>query len=182
MSFSVESIVNLLEAHPHLLLFPLVLVEGPISTIAAGLLAAAGVMVLPIAYAVAVTADLTGNTFYYLLGRSARYPKTGKLLVRLGLSQEKLTKMEVSFGRNYGKALVGAKIADFTTIPVFLAAGLSKVGYGRFLAWTGAATVLKSGSPEAPQRRPVCSAAAAHTAQTVLGTTLRSEESVGVRR
>ena len=145
MSLSAEAILNLLEAHPYLLLFPLVLVEGPISTVVAGLLVATGVMVLPIAYAVAVIADLTGDSFYYLLGRSARYPRAARLLDRLGFTQEKLTTMEASFGRNYGKALVGAKVADFAAIPVFLAAGLSKIGYGRFLAWTAAATVPKSG-------------------------------------
>ena len=145
MSLSVETILNLLQAHPYLLLFPLVLVEGPISTITAGLLVATGIMVWPIAYAVAITADLTADTFYYLLGRSTRYPGAKRLLTRLGLTQEKLTAMEALFGRNEGKALVGAKIADFAAIPIFLAAGLSKVGYGRFLAWTAAATLPKSG-------------------------------------
>ena len=145
MSLSIETISALLKAHPYLLLFPLVLVEGPISTITAGLLVATGIMVWPIAYVVAVTADLAADTFYYLLGRSARYPRAGRLLARLGLTREKLTAMETLFGRNEGKALVGAKVADFAAIPVFLAAGLSKVGYGRFLAWTAAATVPKTG-------------------------------------
>ena len=53
--------------------------------------------------------------------------------------------MGASFGRNAGKALVGAKIADFAAVPVFVAAGLTRVGYGRFLAWTAAATVPKAG-------------------------------------
>ena len=144
MSFSIETVLALLEAHPYVLLFPLVLVEGPISTIAAGLLVAMGFMDWPIAYAVAVTADLTGDTFYYLLGRSARRPGAARLLARLGLTQEKLAAMEASFGRNEGKALVGAKVADFAAVPVFVAAGLTKVGYGRFLGWTAAATVPKA--------------------------------------
>jgi hypothetical protein len=33
--------------------------------------------------------------------------------------------MGASFGRNAGKALVGAKIADFAAVPVFVAAGLT---------------------------------------------------------
>ncbi len=53
--------------------------------------------------------------------------------------------MEASFGRNEGKALVGAKVADFAAVPVFVAAGLTKVGYWRFLGWTAAATVPKAG-------------------------------------
>lgn len=145
MSLSVDTILSLLESYPYLLLFPLVLLEGPISTVAAGLLVATGLIGWPVAYAVAVTADLTGDTLYYLLGRSARRPRAARLLARLGLTEEKLAVMESSFGRNEGKALVGAKVADFAAVPVFVAAGLTKVGYGRFLGWTATATVPKAG-------------------------------------
>ena len=145
MTIPVETMLSLLEAHPYLLLFPLVLVEGPVATIAAGLLVAAGLIGWPVAYAVAVTADLTGDTIYYLLGRGARRPRAARLLARLGLTRERLAAMEVSFGQNDARALVGAKIADFAAIPVFTAAGLTKVGYGRFLGWTLAATVPKAG-------------------------------------
>jgi hypothetical protein len=42
-----------------------------------GLLVAAGLIGWPAAYAVAVTADLTGDTLYYLLSQSARHPRAG---------------------------------------------------------------------------------------------------------
>ena len=144
MGLSVDTMLSLLAAHPYLLLFPLVVLEGPISTIAAGLLVATGVMSWPVAFAIAVTADLSGDTFYYLLGRSARYPRIARRLARLGLTQEKLAAMEASFRRNDGRALVGAKVVDVASVPVLVAAGLTKVGYGRFLAWV-AATVPEAG-------------------------------------
>lgn len=144
MGLPVEAILSLLEAHPYLWLFPLVLVEGPIATVSAGSLVATGFMSWPVAYAVAVAADLAGDTLYYLLGRSARRPRPGRLLVRLGLTWEKLAAVEASFGRNDAKAIVGAKIADFAAIPVFVAAGMTKMGYGRFLGLTLAATVPKA--------------------------------------
>ena len=145
MGLSVDTMLSLLAAHPYLLIFPLVVLEGPISTIAAGLVVATGVMCWPVAFAIAVTADLSGDTFYYLLGRSARYPRIARRLVRLGLTQEKLAAMEASFRRNDGRALVGAKVVDVASVPVLVAAGLTKVGYGRFLAWVAAATVPKAG-------------------------------------
>ncbi len=144
MSFPVETIMPMLEAHPYLLLFPLVVLEGPISTIAAGLLVATGVIGWPAAFAIAVAADLTADTCYYLLGRSARCPRIARRLARLGLTREKLAAMEASFKRNDGRALVGAKVVDLASVPVFVAAGLTKVGYGRFLAWMAAATVPKA--------------------------------------
>lgn len=42
-----------------------------------------------------------------------------------------------------GQGACGAKVGDFA-VPVFVAAGITKVGYGRFLVWTTAATVPKA--------------------------------------
>jgi membrane protein DedA with SNARE-associated domain len=142
---SVEALVSLLEAHPYLLLFPLVALEGPLATICAGFLVSAGLMSWPFAYGLAVTADLTADTLYYLLGRSALHPRVGRLLDRLGLRRERLAAMEASFRRNEARALVGAKVTDFAAVPIFIAAGLSKVGYGRFLAWTTSVALPKTG-------------------------------------
>ena len=75
----------------------------------------------------------------------------GRRLARLGLTLEKLAAVEASFKRNDGKALVGAKAVDFASVPVFVATGLTKVGYGRFLAWMAAATRWL------PRRRCGCS-------------------------
>ena len=142
---SVEALVSQLEAHPYLLLFPLVAVEGPLATISAGFLVSDGLIGWPVAYTLAVTADLTADTLYYLLGRSARRPWAGRLLHRIGLTQERLAAMEASFQGNDARVLVTAKVADFAAIPVLIAAGLTKVGYGRFLGWNAAATIPKAG-------------------------------------
>lgn len=144
MSISVETVLTLLEANPYLLLFPLVLLEGPVSTVAAGLLVAAGLMEWPLAYAIAVTADLAGDSLYYGLGRGARRPGVGGVLSRLGLTPERLGALEASFSGNAGQAILGAKVVDAAAVPVFVAAGLTKVGYRRFLGWTLAATAPKA--------------------------------------
>lgn len=144
MTLSVETVLSLLEAHPYLLLFPLVLLEGPVATIGAGLLVATGLMSWPLAYAIAVVADLAGDSLYYGLGGGARRPGAGRLLARLGLAPERLAAMETSFSGNVGRAILGAKVVDAAAIPVFITAGLTKVGYARFLGWTLAATVPKA--------------------------------------
>lgn len=144
MSLPIETVLSLLEAHPYLLLFPLVLLEGPIATIAAGLLVATGVMAWPVAYAIAVTADLAGDSLYYAAGRGARRPGVGGLLSRVGLTQERLAVMEASLSGKAGRAILGAKVVDAAAVPVFVAAGLTKVPYWRFFGWTAAATVPKA--------------------------------------
>ncbi len=142
---SVEALVYLLEAHPYLLLFPLVALEGPLATICAGFLVSAGFMSWPLAYALAVTADLTADTLYYLLGRSARHPRVGCLLHRVGLTQERLAAMEVAFRSKEARTVVGAKVTEIAAVPMLITAGLMKMGYGRFLAWNASVALLKTG-------------------------------------
>jgi membrane-associated protein len=141
---SVETLFSLLEAHPYLLLFPLVAVEGPLATLCAGLLVAAGLVSWPLAYPLVVAADLLGDAFYYLVGRSARRSRLRGHLPRFGLTDERLAELGRAFRKNEGKVLVGAKVADLAAIPTFVAAGLVRVGFGRFLAWTLAATLPKA--------------------------------------
>ncbi len=139
-----DEILSLLIAHPYLLLFPLVMIEGPLANIGAGELIAAGLARWAPAFTLVVAADLAGDTLYYLLGRSGRRPWAGQYLIRLGLDEEKLARLEGSFDRNGAKALVGAKIADFAAIPTLAAAGFAGMKYGRFLVWDLAATLPKS--------------------------------------
>ncbi|MGH3085781.1 MAG: DedA family protein [Rubrobacteraceae bacterium] len=141
---SIDALVSLLEAHPYLLLFPLVMVEGPLATICAGVLVSAGLARWAPAFILVVAADLAGDTLYYLLGRSGRRPGASRLLARLGLDEERLATLEESFDRNGAKALAGAKIADFAAIPTLAAAGLLGMNYKRFLAWDLAVTIPKS--------------------------------------
>jgi membrane protein DedA with SNARE-associated domain len=145
VSFNADILTSLLSAHPYLLLFPLVVVEGPLATVCAGFLVSLGLMSWPFAYPLAVTADLTGDTFYYLLGRSGRRPRVRHHLARSGLTARRLARLEGAFRKkNLAKTLVGAKIADVAAIPALVAAGLAKVGYGRFLAWDSVATLPKT--------------------------------------
>lgn len=139
-----EAVLSLLEAHPYLPLFPLVMLEGPLATICAGFLVAAGLASWPLLYPIVVGADLTADTLYYLLGRSARRPRPRRLVRGLGLTAGRLAILEKEVRTNAAKVLVGAKVVDVVAIPVLVAAGLAKVGYGRFLAWNAAATLPRA--------------------------------------
>lgn len=143
-SIDAQALVSLLSTHPYLLLFPLILVEGPLATVCAGFLISVGVMSWPLAYLLAVTADLTGDSLYYVMGRSGRHPRVHRHLARLGLTGRRLARLEGALRNDLPRTLMGAKIADIAAIPALVAAGLAKVHYGRFLAWDSVATLLKT--------------------------------------
>lgn len=141
---SIETVLSVLGAHPYLLLFPLVMIEGPVATVCAGALVATGVLDWSAAFAIAATADLAADTLYYLLGRSSRRPRVKRLLHRLGIKEGKLARLEGEVRKNGARALLGAKVFDLAAIPVLIATGLAGMGYARFLAWNTAATVARS--------------------------------------
>jgi membrane-associated protein len=144
VSLAAETLLSQLGAHPYLLLFPLVVLEGPLVTLCAGFLVSAGLMNWPPAYALAVTADLTGDTLYYILGRFGHRPLIRGFLAHLSLTEGRLARLEESLTKNLAKGLIAAKFVDFTAIPMLVATGLARIEYRRFLAWNLAATVPKS--------------------------------------
>lgn len=130
--------------HPYLVLAPLVLVEGPLATIAAGALAAAGAASWAAVWAVVVAADLAADCAYFLLGRAGRRPWPARLLRRLGLDEERHQRLSKALSAHLPRTIIGAKIADVAAVPTLLTAGLSEVPLRRFLPWTAGATAVKS--------------------------------------
>ena len=133
-----------LQADPYLLLFPLILVEGPLATLLAGALVAAGAMTFPLAGVLAVAAEVTADAAIFTAGRLSRGPRARARLARLGLTEARRGALEAGVTRNLPGLLAGAKVADAAAVPVILAAGASGVGPARFLAWSAALSIPKA--------------------------------------
>lgn len=140
----IATLWSVLATHPHLVLVPLVLVEGPLATVLAGSLVATGVLLWPAALALVIGADLVADCVYYLLGREGRRPWARRLLRRLGLDETRQQRLSSALGARLPQVLLGAKIADIAAVPTMLAAGFSGVALRRFLTWNGAITLVKS--------------------------------------
>ena len=138
-----EALWQWVQAAPHLILFPLVLVEGPLATVLAGSLVAAGSIALPSAALIALVADLTADTGFFLLGRLGREGRGRRFLHRLGLTDERATALEARLGSNLPGVLAAAKVVDVAAVPALLAAGLSGIPYSRFMFWNVLLTAPK---------------------------------------
>ena len=144
MSPYVQVLLSLLEAHPYLWLFPLAVIEGPLVAMVAGSMVSLGLVSWPLAYPLVVGADLLGDTAFYLLGRFGHRPQVRRALGRLGVKRSSLDALEAVFLKRGARVLVGGKLTHFAGAPVLAAAGLARVGYGRFLLWNLVATIPKS--------------------------------------
>jgi membrane-associated protein len=126
-------IVTLLAQYKYQLLFPLLILQGPLVAVVAGFLASGGVFKIG-ALSVAVTiADLISDTIIYSLGRWGRGKLINKYGRYVGLTDQRLEKAE-SFVNKHGHwALVVGKVAYSLGAPTMFFAGVSKMKYAKYI-------------------------------------------------
>jgi len=144
MFFSLDQIVALLLQYKYMILFPIVVVEGPIATVICGLVAALGHMNLAIAYVVVIAGDLTGDVIYYLMGYWGREKFIEKWGRYVGLNVERVVHLEGHFEKHGSKMLLFGKLAHGIGAIFLVAAGLVKMPFLKFFWANTAATLLKS--------------------------------------
>ena len=142
--FSLDDVVALLAHYRYAVLFPLVIVEGPIVTVLAGLLVSFGKLAFWWVYAVAIVGDLTGDIALYFLGALGKRGIAGKWGRWMGLTENRLEKMEHHFKKHLGKTLILGKLAHGVGAGVLLGAGAARVSFGRFFWYNFVATLPKS--------------------------------------
>jgi membrane protein DedA with SNARE-associated domain len=131
-------------SRPYLVMFVLMALEGPLATIASGMLVTAGTMAFPAAAALAIAADVGMDSVIFLAGRLSRRARTPRLLIRLGLTEQRRSEVQATLSRSLPATLLAAKVADAAAVPVIATAGWSGVAYRRFLLWNLAVTAPKA--------------------------------------
>lgn len=135
MSFTF--LLGLLIEYKYFILFPAMILEGPTSTILASFLsspAGGHIMDVYTVFIIAVIADITGDTLYYLIGRLGkgvmveRYPK------RFSISPLRFSRIEDYFKRHGAKTVAIAKVTHSLGWPAMVGAGSSRMPYSRFLS------------------------------------------------
>ncbi|OHA19735.1 MAG: hypothetical protein A2836_00210 [Candidatus Taylorbacteria bacterium RIFCSPHIGHO2_01_FULL_45_63] len=141
---SLEAIIALLTTYKYLLLFPIVVVEGPIITVIAGFLSSLGQLNFFISYAIAVVGDVVGDCIYYALGFYGRQKFIERWGRFLGITLERVEKMDKHFEKHSGKTLIIGKLSHAVGSLVLVAAGMAKVPFWKFVWYNFIATLPKS--------------------------------------
>ncbi|MDO8511823.1 MAG: DedA family protein [bacterium] len=127
----------------YLILFPLIVLEGPITVITAGVLTSVGLLNFFLVYFVAVIGDLAGDSLYYSIGRYGRkhLDRWGRFI---GLPKERLEKMETHFKDHGGKTLIAGKLSHAIGAIVLVSAGIARIPFRKFIIFNLWATLPKS--------------------------------------
>jgi len=141
---TLDQIISLLIHYKYLLLFPIIAIEGPIATVLAGLLTSAGYMNFFAAYATVVAGDMAGDSFYFVLGLWGREKLIKRWGKYLGITIDRVERIEKHFNDHIGKTLIIGKLSHIFGVVVLLAAGLAKIRFRDFFKYDLIATLPKS--------------------------------------
>jgi membrane protein DedA with SNARE-associated domain len=142
MSF--QQIIILLATYKYFFLFPVVVVEGPIITVIAGFLSSLGHLNIFITYMVVVAGDIAGDSMYYAFGYYGRRRFIERWGRFLGITLERVQRLEKHFKKHSGKTLITGKLSHAIGAVVLVAAGIAKVPFGKFFWYSLLSTLPKS--------------------------------------
>ena len=138
------TVISWLATYRYAILFPLVIIEGPIVTILVGFMASLGQFNIVICYPLIVVGDIIGDVFMYLQGRWGGKPAILKWGYHFGIKPEVIVRLEEHFKHHPGKTLIFGKISHFFGGPVLIAAGMARMKLSKFLWFNFLATLPKS--------------------------------------
>lgn len=144
MIFSLDQVIEWLLLYRYFILFPVMVIEGPIITIIAGFLSSLKLLNPIIVYIVVVAADITGDFIYYAIGRWGRENFINRWGKYIGLNTEKIEKLEGYFEKHTKKTLIFGKLSHAVGAPILVAAGIVKLPLWEFIRFNFWATLPKS--------------------------------------
>jgi membrane-associated protein len=140
----VNQIFSLLYTYSYLILFPLVVVEGPIVTIISGFLISLGFMDFLPTYLTVVTGDIAGDILYYAAGKWWLNKTYRKFLRFFNIKPKFLAKIENLLRTKTAPMLFFGKLSHAVGGVILFAAGLSGVPFKKFFKYNFLATLPKS--------------------------------------
>ncbi len=126
------------------LIFVTTIVEGPIVTVIGSFLASLGYFNIFMVYTVVVSADIIGDMLWYSLGYFGRKHFIERYGHYIGITTERIVKMESHFSSHAGKTIFLAKITHAIGLPFIIAAGMARVRFKTFFSYSLWATLPKS--------------------------------------
>jgi membrane protein DedA with SNARE-associated domain len=145
MEHTGQIIFQFLKHYGYFAMLPLMIVEGPVVTIIAAMLASLGAFAWPVVLFFSVLGDLLGDVLLYGAGR-----KWGMGFVHgpgkyLGISEELVLKMEKYFQKHGGKTIFAVKSTTGLCWATFATAGIVKMDFRKFLQYSLLGGIVWSG-------------------------------------
>jgi membrane protein DedA with SNARE-associated domain len=139
---SLRYLIRFLAHYKYFAIFPVAVIEGPIITIITGFLVSRGVFSFLGGFLVVFLGDAISDTVYYYIGKGGR--KYIHKFRFLGITDERVAKVEDQYERAPWKTMIVAKISYGLGSVFMVASGVSKMSFNRFLLFMGVLNAARS--------------------------------------
>ena len=146
LAYIPQYLVTLILKYKYTILFPILVLEGPIATIISGMLSSPQFHEFNIIFLFffVVFADIFGDTMYYSIGRFSGPKLISKFKQWREVDGDYETRVK-NFFQKYGNiAIILGKITHGIGWPIMLAAGSAHMRYPRFISYCIAVSILKT--------------------------------------
>ncbi|MES3004562.1 MAG: VTT domain-containing protein [Patescibacteria group bacterium] len=131
---SIDEILFVLEQYKYWVIFPAVIIDGPIITVLSGFLVHMGVLGGLVTYVILVVGDVIGDTKYFLIGKySRKFSWAKKATTFLGYTEEREKSLQKHFQTHAYKTFFMAKLSQGLGGGVYVVAGMTGFNFRKFI-------------------------------------------------
>ena len=140
-----QDIFQFLHQYGYFVMLPLMVIEGPVATIIAAMLASLGAFNIFAVFGFSVLGDLIGDVIFYSLGWKFGMGFVHGFGKYLGITEKLVLRMEKYFARHGGKTIFAVKSTTGLCWATFTAAGIVKMDFKKFLKYSFYGGLIWSG-------------------------------------
>lgn len=131
-----QGIFAFLHQYGYWLMLPLMILEGPVVTLMAAMMASLGAFNVFVVLLFSIIGDLVGDTLFYLVGYRFGMGFVNNVGKYIGITEKLVLRMEEYFSRHGGKTVFLAKSTTGLCWATFVSAGIVKMDFRKFLKYS----------------------------------------------
>lgn len=140
-----QDIFNFLSNYGYWIMVPLMIIEGPVVTIVAAMLASLGAFSWIMVLGLSVLGDVVGDIIWYGLGYFFGMSFVNNFGKYVGITENLVFKLEKYFTKHGGKTIFAVKSTTGLCWATFVAAGIIKMNFKKFIAYSILGGIIWSG-------------------------------------
>jgi membrane protein DedA with SNARE-associated domain len=128
-----QNIFQFLHLHGYWMMLPLMIIEGPVVTLIAAMLASLGAFNAWIVLALSILGDMIGDVILYGAGYYFGMGFVKNIGKYIGITENLVLRMQKYFEKHGGKTILAVKSTTGLCWATFVAAGIVKMDFKKFL-------------------------------------------------
>ena len=141
-----QHIFEFLKNYGYWAMLPLMIIEGPVATIISAMLASLGAFFWLWVLLLSILGDIIGDIVLYGLGYKYGMHFVNKIGKHIGITEKLVLKMEKYFQNHGGKTIFAVKSTTGLCWATFVAAGIVKMDFKKFVRYSFLGGIVWSGS------------------------------------